>query len=110
MVVSILSGASSRRTLAHLSNLTCPLCGKSLGNVAAVSAQEAYSRRCWETRQANPGYRINFVREWDVVCPHGQSTSYFQFEKLELYMQSFNERHRITGEYSDAQAESERCR
>ena len=78
--VSWFAQRTIRRQLAALAGSSCPSCGNVFGAAIASGARQQYLAACDEKRKANPNLRINFEREWQVVCPQCRTKVRFQFE------------------------------
>ncbi len=94
MAVVFFAPNTNKKTIVTLSALACPACGQIYGVEAAQLAQQEYIDHCQETRTANPGVLVHFVRFWVVRCPNCQTTAryYYQTESLETQGSQISDR------------------
>jgi flagellar biosynthesis component FlhA len=75
---------TNEKRIGTLSALVCPACDRIYGVETAELARQEHIDRCEETRKANPGTLINFVRYWVVRCPNCHTTARFDYETESL--------------------------
>jgi hypothetical protein len=71
---------SIEKDLRTLATSSCPSCARVLGAQVAAAAREQYLTACDEARKAHPTLRINFAREWNVICWNCGAKLRFRFE------------------------------
>ncbi len=79
IAIIVASRLDVKNPLRTLSTLACPACSQVYGAETAELARQEYFDRCRKSQLANPHLRINFVRCWEVECPHCQKIAQFYY-------------------------------
>ncbi|WP_119323609.1 hypothetical protein [Capsulimonas corticalis] len=84
LVLVVAAKKEVKRSVRKLSECPCPSCGVAYGYWTAAQARERHIAQCEEIQRGRPGYRINFVREWEVECLACGALGYYGFENNRL--------------------------